>query len=261
MQKNKHLKNSKKIKILLLIVLTTIVVLGVTYMSYYLYNNYKTKKDNTEILGNVKINETDITGTKTERMLQLEELQKENEEIIGWLEIEGTNINYPVLQASDNDYYLMHNYKKEKSSTGSIFLDKDFDLINGSSNYLIYGHRSKSGLMFEDLMKYAKEDFYKEHTKVKFTTNKDDSLYEILSVFYSRVYYKSEKNVFRYYYFVNANNEQEYNDFVNNAKKVSLYDTGVTANYGEQLLTLSTCEYSQEDGRFAIVCKKVENEQ
>ena len=261
MQKNKHLKNSKKIKILLLIVLTTIVVLGVTYMSYYLYNNYKTRKDNTEILGNVKINETDITGTKTERMLQLEELQKENEEIIGWLEIEGTNINYPVLQASDNDYYLTHNYKKEKSSTGSIFLDKDFDLINGSSNYLIYGHRSKSGLMFEDLMKYAKEDFYKEHTKVKFTTNKDDSLYEILSVFYSRVYYKSEKNVFRYYYFVNANNEQEYNDFVNNAKKVSLYDTDVTANYGEQLLTLSTCEYSQEDGRFAIVCKKVENEQ
>lgn len=261
MQKNKHLKNSKKIKILLLIVLTTIVVLGVTYMSYYLYNNYKTRKDNTEILGNVKINETDITGTKTERMLQLEELQKENEEIIGWLEIEGTNINYPVLQASDNDYYLTHNYKKEKSSTGSIFLDKDFDLINGSSNYLIYGHRSKSGLMFEDLMKYAKEDFYKEHTKVKFTTNKDDSLYEILFVFYSRVYYKSEKNVFRYYYFVNANNEQEYNDFVNNAKKVSLYDTGVTANYGEQLLTLSTCEYSQEDGRFAIVCKKVENEQ
>lgn len=261
MQKNKHLKNSKKIKILLLIVLTTIVVLGVTYMSYYLYNNYKTRKDNTEILGNVKINETDITGTKTERMLQLEELQKENEEIIGWLEIEGTNINYPVLQASDNDYYLTHNYKKEKSSTGSIFLDKDFDLINGSSNYLIYGHRSKNGLMFEDLMKYAKEDFYKEHTKVKFTTNKDDSLYEILSVFYSRVYYKSEKNVFRYYYFVNANNEQEYNDFVNNAKKVSLYDTGVTANYGEQLLTLSTCEYSQEDGRFAIVCKKVENEQ
>lgn len=261
MQKNKHLKNSKKIKILLLIVLTIIVTLGVTYMSYYLYNNYKTRKDNTEILGNVKINETDITGTKTERMLQLEELQKENEEIIGWLEIEGTNINYPVLQASDNDYYLTHNYKKEKSSTGSIFLDKDFDLINGSSNYLIYGHRSKSGLMFEDLMKYAKEDFYKEHTKVKFTTNKDDSLYEILSVFYSRVYYKSEKNVFRYYYFVNANNEQEYNDFVNNAKKVSLYDTGVTANYGEQLLTLSTCEYSQEDGRFAIVCKKVENEQ
>ena len=73
--------------------------------------------------------------------------------------------------------------------------------------------------------------------------------------------YKSEQNVFRYYYFVNANNEQEYNDFVNNAKKVSLYDTGVTAQYGDQLLTLSTCEYSQEDGRFVVVCKKIEDSQ
>lgn len=262
MQKNsKHLKNTNKIRIILLVLLTIIVVLGILYTLYYLYDNYKTKKDNNNILNNVKIDETNITETKTEKMLQLEELQKENEEIIGWLEIEGTNINYPVLQASDNDYYLTHNYKKEKASTGSIFLDKDFDLINGSSNYLIYGHRNKSGLMFEDLMKYAKEDFYKEHTKIKFTTNKDDSIYEILSVFYSRVYYKSEQNVFRYYYFVNANNEQEYNDFVNNAKKVSLYDTGVTAKYGDQLLTLSTCEYSQEDGRFAVVCKKIEDVQ
>lgn len=257
-KKSKHLKNSHKIKMPLLIVFTIIVVLGITYISYYLYNNYKTRKDNTNILSNIKINKTDITESKTERMLQLEELQKENKEIIGWLEIEGTNINYPVLQASDNDYYLTHNYKKEKSSTGSIFLDKDFDIINGSSNYLIYGHRSKSGFMFEDLMKYAKEDFYKEHKKIKFTTNKDDGIYEILSVFYSRVYYKSEKNVFRYYYFVNANNKQEYNDFVNNAREVSIYDTGVTANYGEQLLTLSTCEYSQEDGRFVVVCKKTE---
>ena len=262
MQKNKYSKNkSNKTKIVLMILLTIIVVFRVIYTLYYLYDNYKTKKDNTNILNDIKIDEMQITETKTERMLQLEELQKKNEEIIGWLEMEGTNINYPVLQASDNDYYLTHNYKKEKASTGSIFLDKDFNLINGSSNYLIYGHRNKNGLMFEDLMKYAKEDFYKEHTKIKFTTNKDNSLYEILSVFYSRVYYKNEQNVFRYYYFVNANNEQEYNDFVNNAKKVSLYDTGVTAKYGDQLLTLSTCEYSQEDGRFAVVCKKIEDVQ
>lgn len=262
-KKGKHLKysNNHSNKIILLIALIAIIVLGVGYVSNCLYDNFKNKKDNADILNNVKIDETQITKTKTERMLQLEELQKENEEIIGWLEIEGTNINYPVLQTSNNDYYLTHNYKKEKASTGSLFLDKDFDLLNGSSNYLIYGHRNKKGLMFEDLIKYAKEDFYKEHTKIKFTTNKEDSIYEILSVFYSRVYYKSEQNVFRYYYFVNANNEQEYNEFVNNAKKVSIYDTGVTAKYGEQLLTLSTCEYSQEDGRFAVVCKKIENVQ
>ena len=113
--------------------------------------------------------------------------------------------------------------------------------------------------MFQGLLEYKEESYYKEHPTIRFTTIKEDSEYEIISVFLSRVYYKSEKNVFRYYYFVNANNEQEYNDFVNNAKKVSLYDTGVTAKYGEQLLTLSTCEYSQEDGRFAVVCKKIED--
>lgn len=256
--KSKHSKKSNnKLKKIVLTLLIVIFICGIGYMCYYFYNFNKDKKDNTNILNEIDIDNTQVTEEKTEKMLQLEELQKQNNEIIGWLEIENTNINYPILQGSDNEFYLTHNYKKEKATGGSLFLDKNFDLINGSSNYLIYGHRSKQGLMFEDLMKYANEDFYKKHTKIKFTTNKEDSTYEIMSVFYSRVYYKNEKDVFRYYYFVNASNEQEYNDFVNNCKKVSIYDTGVNANYGDQLLTLSTCEYSREDGRFVVVAKKV----
>lgn len=253
----KKKERHNKLKTIILSLLVVIFICGVSYIIYYFCNSNKEKQVNENILNEVDIDTTQITDTKTERMLQIEELQKENQEIIGWLEIEDTNINYPICQANNNDFYLTHNYKKENSSSGSLFLDKDFDLVNGSSNYLIYGHRNKQGLMFEDLMKYAKEDFYKEHTKIKFTTNTDDSIYEIISIFYSRVYYKSEKNVFRYYYFVNAENEQEYNNFVDNAKKVSIYDTGVTATYGDQLLTLSTCEYSQEDGRFVVVAKKV----
>ncbi len=258
--KSRHSKKSNnKLKKIVLLLLIVVFVCGIGYTIYYLYNSYKDKKDNTNILDNVIVDDTPVTEEKTEKMLQLEELQKENNEIIGWLEIEDTNINLPVCQTTDNDFYLTHNYKKEKSKGGSLFLDKNFDLINGSSNYLIYGHRNTQGLMFEDLLKYSKEDFYNNHKTIKFTTNKDDSIYEIMSVFYSRVYYKNEKNVFRYYYFVNANNEEEYNDFVNNCKKSSIYDTGVTANYGDQLLTLSTCEYSQEDGRFVVVAKKVNN--
>lgn len=256
-KKSRHSKQKNKLKKLCLMVLILVFIIGIIYIGYYLYNRDKDKKENTEILNNIEIDNTQITPQKTEMMLKLEELQKENSEIIGWLEIDGTNINYPVLQATDNDFYLTHNYKKEKASSGSLFLDKDFDLENGSSNYLIYGHRNKQGLMFEDLLKYAKEDFYKEHKTIKLTTNKEDATYEILAVFYSRVYYKSEKDVFRYYYFVNTNDEAEYNEFINEAKKASIYDTGITAKYGEQLLTLSTCEYSQEDGRFAIVAKKI----
>lgn len=255
MQEGKN-KNHKKLKIIILIVMVIFFISGIIYSCYHLYNNYKEKKDHTNILDNIEVDNTQVTETKTERMLQLEEMQQENSDIVGWIEIDGTNINYPILQTTDNDYYLNHNYKKEKASTGSLFLDKDFDLVNGSSNYLIYGHRNKQGLMFEDLMKYTDEEFYKEHTKIRFTTATEDTEYEIISVFKSRVYYKDEKNVFRYYYFVNAETEEEYKNYVSSAKEVSIYDTGVTAEYGEQLLTLSTCEYSQEDGRFVVVAKR-----
>ena len=174
-----------------------------------------------------------------------------------WLEIDGTNINYPIMQGEDNDFYMTHDYKKEQSKRGSLFLDKDYDWSIPSSNLLIYGHNNtKDGSMFADLLKYKKKSFYVEHPTIKFTTDTEEADYEIIAAFLSRVYYKSEKNVFRYYYFVNAENEEEYNDYVANSKEASLYNTGKTAKYGDQLITLSTCEYSQEDGRFVVVARK-----
>mgnify|MGYP001623105857 FL=1 len=232
---------------------------GITYIAYQGYYNYKDKKDNREIqniVGNTEsINQN---SNKSDKIIELETLHKENSDIIGWIEIENTNINYPVLQTNNNDFYLTHNYKKEYSPSGSLFLDKNFDLDKPSSNYLIYGHRNKNGLMFEDLINYKDKNYYTEHPIINFTTLKEDSEYEIISVFLSRVYYKNETNVFRYYFFVDAENEQEYNNYVSNCLKSSLYDIGKNAEYGEQLLTLSTCEYSQEDGRLVVVAKKIE---
>ena len=190
------------------------------------------------------------------RTLKVQRLQEENSDIVGWLEIPNTTINYPVLQGEDNEYYMYHNYKKQKSKNGSIFLTKDYDWSIPSSNLLIYGHNMQNGTMFQELLRYKKEEFYKQHPIIRFTTEKEDAEYEIISAFPSRVYYKSEKNVFRYYYFVNAKNEAEYNEFVKNAKKASLYDIEATAEYGDQLLTLSTCSYHTEDGRFAVVARK-----
>ena len=192
----------------------------------------------------------------TERTLKVQRLQEENSDIVGWLEIPNTTINYPVLQGKDNEYYMYHNYKKQKSKNGSIFLTKDYDWSIPSSNLLIYGHNMQNGTMFQELLRYKKEEFYKQHPIIRFTTEKEDAEYEIISVFPSRVYYKSEKNVFRYYYFVNAKNEAEYNEFVKNAKKASLYDIEATAEYGDPLLTLSTCSYHTEDGGFAVVARK-----
>lgn len=252
----KHFKEEIKKHKLLCTILVIIIILSLSYIVKYFLEIHNSEKEN-DVLSTIKIDEKDITEINTERMLQVKELQKENSDIVGWLEVGGTNINYPVLQGEDNSYYMTHNYKKEQATSGSLFLDKDYNWDIPSSNLLIYGHNNKDGLMFQELLKYESEEFYKEHPTIRFTTEKEDAEYEILSAFKSRVYYKSETNVFRYYFFVNAESEEEYNEYVENAKKESLYDTGKTAQYGDQLITLSTCAYHTEDGRFAVVGRKV----
>ena len=249
----KHAKKNKKNKIISIIVIT-ILICSISYITISKYINYRKQKEQQEILNKIKINEEEITEETTERMLKLKELQKENFDIVGWLEIEKTGINYPVLQTNNNDYYLTHTYKKENSKNGSIFLDKDYNFSIPSSNLLIYGHNNKNGKM---LLNYENEEYYKKHPNIRFTTEKWDSTFEIIAVFKSRVYYKDETNVFRYYYFINAENEEEYNYYIEQCKKASLYNIGTSAKYGDQLLTLSTCDYSTANGRFVVVARKI----
>lgn len=247
--------NNKKLLIIISVVFVYIIAIFVA-TKFREYIDYKKQLEISEVINTIYVPDEVVTEQNTERMHKISELQKENKDIVGWIEIQGTGISYPVLQGKDNDYYLNHSYKHEKIAGGSLFLDKDYDFNKPSDNLLVYGHRNKRGIMLEDLIKYKDESFYKEHSKIRFTTATEDEEYEILSAFYSRVYYQDEKDVFRYYYFVNAKNKKDYETFINNAKKESLYETGVTAEYGDQLLTLSTCEYSQDNGRFAVVAKK-----
>ena len=166
---------------------------------------------------------------------------------MGWIQIKDTNINYPVLQTTDNDYYLDHNYLKETSKRGSIFLDKDVN-INTSFNYLIYGHRSKTKLMFEDLYNYTKKDFYLKNRIINFATLDNEYEYEIVAVFYSKVIY---------YNYANIDNENDFNYYIEQVKKNNIYDNDIDVNYGDYLLTLSTCEYTQKNGRLVIVARRI----
>ena len=252
--KSRHANKEYNTKKIVMIVLIIVILLSVIYIVFNSFKGKKAKGEMDELLDSIQVTPT---TEKTEMMLKLEELQKINPEIVGWIKIDGTDINYPVLQTTDNSYYMSHDYKKDDSRDGSIFLDKDYDCDIPSTNLLMYGHNNSNGTMFEDLMNYKKEDFYKEHQTIKLTTNKEDVEYEIIAVFLSRVYYKSETNVFRYYYFINAKTEKEFNEYIENSKKASLYNIDKTAQYGDQLLTLSTCSYHTEDGRLAIVARRV----
>ena len=221
------------------------------------FNNIGTQTSlNTEISKNI-LETKQIQPIETERMLKVQTLKKENSDIVGWLEIENTSINYPVLQGTDNEYYMTHNYKKEKSKNGSIFLNYKYDWNIASNNLLIYGHNLNNGTMFQELLKYSDKSFYINHPIIRFTTDKEDAEFEIISVFKSRVYYNTEQNVFRYYFFINPNSEEEYNNFVQNAKNSSMYNIDSTATYGDQLITLSTCAYHVKDGRFVVIGKKI----
>ena len=257
----------RDLKKIIYIELIILIICSTVYILQYFYDIHKTQQQS-DLLENITVAQEEIAEkgeesedvaetVKTERMLKVEELQKENPDIVAWIEIENTNIDYPVLQFSDNDYYMNHNYKGEYSKSGSIFLDKDYVWEPPSSNLLIYGHNMLNNTMFQDLLKYRSKDFYTEHPVIRFTTANEDSNYEIIAAFESRLYYKYEKDVFRYYFFVNAENEEEYDEFVKKAKNASLYDTGKTAKYGDQLMTLSTCSYHVKDGRFAVVARKI----
>ena len=264
MGKGKHFKEEEKnYKKIIRIILIILLIISSIYIGIFIWNSNKEQKETDELLDGISVDSNKITATpeiqsqKTEKMLKVEKLKEEYPDVVAWIEIEGTNINYPVMQGRDNEFYMNHDYKKEESIRGSIFLDKDYDWSIPYTNLLIYGHNnSKDGTMFADLLKYKDKNFYKEHPMIKFTTPNEDAEYEIISVFLSRVYYQTEQNVFRYYYFLNAENEDQFDQYILNSKIASLYYTGKSAEYGDKLITLSTCEYSQEDGRLVVVARK-----
>lgn len=179
-------------------------------------------------------------------------LFEKNSDFIGWIMIDGTNINYPVMQTPNNpDFYLKHSFEKSYSDYGVPYMDEA--CVTGiSNNYVVYGHHMKNGSMFADLCKYGDESFYEEHKTIRFDTLSSMGEYEIVAVFR----FNTNHETFRFNEFTQMN-EAQFAEFMENVHARQLYDTGVDAEFGDQLLTLSTCEYTYNNGRFVVVAKKV----
>ena len=178
-----------------------------------------------------------------------------NSDFAGWIRIDGTVIDYPVMWTpEDPDYYLKRDFGKNESKSGTPYIGKNCSIK--SNNMIIYAHNMKNGTMFSDLLKYNDEEFFKSHRTISFDTPDESGIYEIIAVFKDRVHYKDETGVFRYYECVGNLTEDEYREYVDEIKNRSLYETGITAEYGQQLITLSTCSYHTENGRFVVVAVK-----
>ncbi len=183
-------------------------------------------------------------------------LYEENHDLIGWLSIEGMVIDYPVMQCEDDEYYLHHDFYGNDSKYGCLYVRNVADVDTPGTNFIIYGHNMKDGSMFGDLDLYRRESFCREHPIISFDTLYEERTYEVLAVFRSQVYHSGE-DAFKYYQFYEAQTQEEFAYFYENIKALALYDTGVTAEFGDTFLTLSTCAYHVEDGRFVVVAKAV----
>lgn len=208
------------------------------------------------------IPETEAETEAEEPLVMLQEytaLYQENPELIGWLSIPGTDIDYPVMQSSteEPDYYLRHDFAKNEDSNGTLFIDARNDYINRDTNIIIYGHNMKSGMMFGSLKKYLDEDYMNQHRTIEFNTLYEKNTYEVIMVGLSEVQYQDEY-VFRYYNFLNADSEESFNEYLSNVSQLSVFGAQIDASYGDELLTLSTCNSYTEDGRMFILAKKVE---
>lgn len=190
---------------------------------------------------------------------EYEQMYQQNNDLVGWLSIPDTTIDYPVMQTpAEEDYYLTHGFDKKENANGCLILDTESKAGMGtpSTNLIIHGHHMKSGEMFGNLEKYMDEDYAKQHRVIEFDTLYEKRQYEVVAVFLSQVYKKSDQ-VFKYYKFIEASNENQFNDFYSHIKELSLFDTGVTAEFGDEFITLSTCAYHVENGRLVVVGKRL----
>ena len=261
-----YLQEKNRKRTVMICSLIAVVCIGYVFYYYYLYER---NSNEYEHLASLKENVIETTSDKVHINYTQEEEKKElvilekykklfsqNKSLIGWIKIDDTNIDYPVMQTVNNEYYLDHNYNQQYDKNGSIFLDKDCDITDPGCNMIIYGHHMKSGKMFGNLQLYSNKSYYEKHPIIQFDTIYEEGRYQIMYVFRSRIYNEDEI-VFKYYQFFEASTPEEFDSHMNEMAQLSLYDTGVRATYGDKLITLSTCDNSEQDGRFVVVAKKI----
>ena len=214
---------------------------------------YTTGETETEI-------ETDAEGKTTVKAypvlknpVDFESLKKVNEDIIGWIRVNALDISYPIAQSTNNDYYLHRTFERVDNFAGCIFMEYQNHSDFSDKNTIIYGHNMKTGTIFGCLTEYKKAAYYQEHPYIEFDTLYGDAKYEVFAAFAIDVV---QDTSFVYNQYVDMD-EDTYSDYVAEVIRRSDVDSGIRPEYGEQLLTLSTCEYSSANGRYVVVARKV----
>lgn len=270
----------KKMKKLVIIILYMVCIVSVMYYISIKYKEYEgekkieelrkyterfekekttsnEKKENLHVVDSTS-NETVIESKDSKILPEYLALYSENSDLYGWLKIEGTVIDYPVMYTTqeNSQFYLHRDWNKQESKEGLLFADER--TTDETENVIIYGHCMKNRTMFGSLKDYKNIEFYEKHKYIEFNTLYEKSTYEIVSISKGIVYYTEEpQDEYLYYYHTELDTVDEFDAYIKNAKDNAYFETGVTAKYGDKLITLSTCDYWTENARLYIVAKKI----
>ena len=249
----------KKMQVIIFIIALVCFLGSGGYLAKYFYERHISAENMDsvkELLTTDDNNETILDENNQAILVRYSKLKEENPDFAGWISIPDTTIDYPVMYVpDDNDTYLYANFKKEWDGGGTPFIEGACSLSPISDNLIIYGHHMNDNSMFQPLMHYKDKDFYKKHKTIQFDTVSERGTYEVVAVIVTRALYIGEEG-FRYYGHLDFHSEEDFDYYWNNIQTMSLYETDLEPVYGDKLITLSTCEYSQDNGRLAVIAVK-----
>lgn len=253
---------------MIIIICTIFIFIGVVGVVFYFYD-MKDSEDQIEVLKE-KMPEIEQNGSQKKDCLDyylingkkiqenMKDVYMENQDFVGWLSIADTSIDYPVMQCkSDMNYYLHRGFDKEYSGQGSLFANVLSNISTPSDNILIYGHHMITDTMFHSLTDYENEEYYRKHKYITFNSIYRTGTYEVIAAFRTKIQ-SDDDGKFVYYNFFDAQNKDEYNNYIDNIKKLTPYQMDSTAEYGDKLITLSTCAYHTKNGRYVVVAKQIQ---
>lgn len=270
-EKRKRIKRKKKLYNTIIIVLCLVLVVCIYNIGSYFWQDFSNKNMNEDLAGEyVSYNQDGSTdpsnssntgdgqnpsgGTSVKKeivvpdSIDFEKLKAQNEDVVGWIFSKNGVINYPILQGSDNSYYLNHLLNGKKNINGSIFMDCDAKSDFSGANTIIYGHSMDNGSMFRTLLNYKKKSYYEKYPEMYIFTPNGKYKLVIFSA------YETTSSDLAY---INIYGQAGFNKFVSHAFAKSKFKTNVEVGVGDRLVTLSTCAYSSEKARFLVIGKLV----
>ena len=191
-------------------------------------------------------------------LAEMQGLYELNSDVVGWIHIPNTAIDYPVMHTTIVDYYLYRNFHKQDDKRGSIYVEEHCDVFAPSDVVTLHGHHMWDGTMFNNICEFKYKSYFQSHPYVYFDTLYEHHVYQVVLVFRTNGAPHETYPYFPFHIYDDFRDEEDFNDFMATARSLALQQSNVKVSYGDKLLCLSTCDYEPyPNGRMVLLCKRI----